>query len=241
MCVYNILVTEMDLLLLIDKPIGPTSFAVLKDLRRLYAEQTGLPAPKMGHAGTLDPLASGLLLVGVGPGTKQLKNYVGLNKEYLADVMLGEDRTTDDLEGDIVRQKEVGSVTTAEATAVLSALVGTQRLPVPAYSAVKRGGVPLYKKARLAAKSGATIKTPPRDMDIYQSELLAPPQRKGQRVILKVRFLVSSGTYIRSLAVEVGRRLGYPATLAGLRRLKVGEFSVTDATVPEAVKFKSLS
>ena len=223
---------------LIDKPIGPTSFAVIRDLRHLYTEQIGRPAPKMGHAGTLDPLASGLLLVGVGPGTKRLKDYVGLNKEYLAYVLLGEERTTGDLEGDIIRQKEVGPVNAAEAAAVLSSLIGIQRLAVPAYSAVKRGGVPLYKRARAAAKSGATIKTPPRDMEIYQSKLLAPPQKQGKGVLLKVRFLVSSGTYIRSLAVEVGRRLGYPATLAGLRRLKVGEFSVTDATVPEAVKFK---
>jgi len=229
----------MDLLLLIDKPVGPSSFAVLKDLRRLYTAETDLPAPKMGHAGTLDPLASGLLLVGVGPGTKHLKDYVGLNKEYLAGIRLGEERTTGDLEGDIVRHKVVGHITDTDARTVLSALVGTKRLPVPAYSAVKRGGVPLYKKARQAAKSGATIKTPVRDMEIYQSELLAPPKKQGSQMLLKVKFLVSSGTYIRSLAVEVGRRLNYPATLATLRRLKVGEFSVTDAVKPEAVKFKS--
>ena len=110
---------------------------------------------------------------------------------------------------------------------------------MPAYSAVKRRGVPLYKQARRAAKTGATIKTPLRDMEIYQSELLAPPKKQGPQMLLKVKFLVSSGTYIRSLAVEVGRRLNCPATLATLRRLKVGEFSVTDAIKPGAIKFKS--
>ncbi len=222
-------------LLLIDKPSGPSSFAVIKRLRQRYLSETGEMAPKLGHAGTLDPLASGLLLIGVGSGTKTLSQCVGLNKEYCADILLGEERDTGDLEGVIIREVSPGEITAESIAAVLATMGGIIRLPVPLYSAVKQGGVPLYKKARRSSKSGETLTVPIRDMEIYQARLLTQPRKVGERLVFSVQFLVGSGTYIRSLAVEVGRRLNLPATLAGLRRLKVGHFSVEAAGDPETI------
>ena len=221
--------------LLIDKPVGPSSFTVIRCLRKRYTDETGRPAPKMGHAGTLDPLASGLLIIGVGSGTKMLRHYVGLNKEYRADIILGEERTTGDREGTIVREEPAPDIAAAAIAEVLSGMVGTLRLPVPAYSAVKQGGVPLYKKARRASALGGTLTIPIRDMEVYQASLLTGPRQRRQRLIFTVQFLVGSGTYIRSLATETGRRLGSLATLAALRRLKVGEFKIADANTIDSV------
>ncbi|HEU4677687.1 MAG TPA: tRNA pseudouridine(55) synthase TruB [Candidatus Paceibacterota bacterium] len=210
-------------LLLIDKPKGITSFDVIRRLRR------ELGVRKMGHAGTLDPLATGLLLVGVGEGTKDLTKYVGLDKEYLATVRIGERRTTGDLEGAIVEEKEVTELREEDVCDALSGMVGTLRLPVSPYSAVKQGGVRLYKRARKAEKRGEVIEdTPLRDMVVHEADFLDMKCESG-RAEVRVRFKVGSGTYVRSLGEEIGRRLGYPATLADLRRTKVGDFSVEDA------------
>lgn len=214
-------------LLLVDKPVGLSSFDVIRELRR----RTGVR--KFGHAGTLDPAASGLLVIGVGEGTKQLTDYIKLDKEYVAEVAIGESRTTGDLEGDIIEESEVTNLAEEQVRTALTHMSGTLRLPVSAYSAIKKDGVPMYKRARAAAKVGDVVKdVPVRDMQVYQTELLDMYNKSIQgvdRVVVQVRFFVASGTYIRSLGEELGRRLGYPATLASLRRTKVGEFRVEDA------------
>lgn len=211
-------------LLLIDKPKGITSFDVIRRLRRA----TGVK--KFGHAGTLDPLASGLMLVGVGKGTKLLASLVKLDKEYIAKVLIGESRTTGDMEGEVVAEKAYsGDADEEKVQALLNGMLGTLTLPVSAYSAIKVGGQPLYKKARAAERRGQTVEDLPlRDMVIYDAELLSFTP-KHERLLLSVRFRVGSGTYIRSLAEELGHRLGYPATLADLRRTRVGEYSVDEA------------
>lgn len=214
-------------LLLIDKPVGITSFDVIRVLRK----RTGVR--KFGHAGTLDPAASGLLLIGVGEGTKQLTNYIKLDKEYVAEVALGESRTTGDLEGEILEETDVEALAEHDVQAALRRMVGILRLPVSAYSAIKKDGIPMYKRAREAAKVGELVKdVPVRDMQVREAELLDiynQPIQGNDRVVLKIRWSVGSGTYIRSLGEELGRRLGYPATLASLRRTRVGEFRVEDA------------
>ena len=210
-------------LLLIDKPKGITSFDVIRRLRRT------LQIKKMGHAGTLDPLASGLMLIGVGKGTKGLTSLVKLDKEYLAEVRIGERRSTGDLEGEIVEEREVKTLTESEVEVALATLVGALSLPVSAYSAIKVDGVPMYKRARSAEKIGKTVAdVPEREMKVYEAELLKFETGDG-RAVATVRFSVGSGTYIRSLAEELGRRVGYPATLQNLRRTKVGEFDIKDA------------
>lgn len=212
-----------DEIILVDKPIGITSFDVIRRLRRI------LNIKKIGHAGTLDPLATGLMILGVGPGTKKLTALVKLDKEYIAEVRIGESRTTGDLEGEIIEEKRVDSLEESVVQTALLSMIDTLSLPVSAYSAIKVDGVPMYKRARKAEAVGETITdVPVRDMRVDAAELLSFTVAHG-RAVATVRFAVSSGTYIRSLAEELGRRLGYPATLQNLRRTKVGEFQIEDA------------
>lgn len=225
--------TTLPDILLIDKPVGITSFDVIRQLRR----QTGFK--KFGHAGTLDPLASGLMVLGVGAGTKKLAEYIKLDKEYEAEILLGQRRTTGDMEGVVTEEKVVEEERWADifsnenVSAQLTNLVGELTLPVSAYSAIKRDGVPMYKRARAAAARGEEVgEVPVRVMCVYEAELLSISTRMvDDKVfpILSVRFLVGSGTYIRSLAEELGRLLGCPACLAALRRTRVGEFRIEEA------------
>lgn len=220
-------------LLLIDKPAGITSFDVIRRLRRLYREShAGERAPKLGHAGTLDPLATGLLLIGVGPGTKRLAELTKLDKSYEAVIRLGEQRETGDLEGAVVASLPVTeSLESLEprVAAALAELCGTQELPVSAYSAIKQDGVPFYKRARAAAARGETITEVPRRVMQVMSAELRDITPLDQWVHVTVDFSVGSGTYIRSLAEALGARLGYPATLAGLRRTRIGPYQLADA------------
>ncbi len=215
-------------LLLIDKPKGMSSFGVIRVLRR----KTGLR--KFGHGGTLDPLATGLMLIGAGKGTKQLGALLKLDKEYIAAVRVGESRTTGDLEGEVVAQQTVAAIFSSEKiAATVATLVGTHTLPVSAYSAIKKDGVRLYERARQAARKGEQYTdVPMRAMTVYEAELL-----KYESVVvnnlpmleLTVRFKVASGVYIRSLGEELGRRLGYPATLTALRRTQIGTYRIEEA------------
>ena len=196
-------------------------------------QQVAKKIPRMGHAGTLDPLATGLMIIGVGPGTKKLAGLVKLDKEYLAEVRIGESRTTGDLEGEIVESKKVEGLNVESVIEALASMVGELALPVSAYSAIKVDGVPMYKRARKAEKTGETIADIPlRAMRVDEAELLSYMIDKD-RAVATVCFKVGSGTYIRSLAEELGRRLGYPATLQNLRRTKVGEFDIKDAQTLE--------
>jgi len=213
----------VDGIVLVDKPAGISSFGVIRELRKR------LGVRKIGHAGTLDPLATGLMILGVGTGTKQLTALVKLDKEYLAEIRVGEMRSTGDLEGEIIAEQVVESLSSEVVLTTLASMVGTLMLPVSAYSAIKVDGVPMYKRARKAEAKGEVVtEVPIRNMNIYEVELLGCTVADG-RAVVSVRFSVGSGTYIRSLAEEFGRRLGYPATLQKLRRTKVGDFDIKDA------------
>jgi tRNA pseudouridine55 synthase len=212
-------------LILIDKPKGITSFDVIRRLRR------ELGIRKMGHGGTLDPLATGLMIIGIGPGTKKLADYIKLPKEYMAEIRVGEKRSTGDLEGEIIEEKNVLSFKEGIVEKAVESMCGTLALPVSAYSAIKKDGVPLYKKARQAEKTGGVVvDLPIRTMQVFEAELQGVTYADN-RCVLTVRFYVSSGTYIRSLAEEIGKRLGYPATLQNLRRTRIGNFRIEDAEV----------
>lgn len=187
----------------------------------------------MGHAGTLDPLASGLMIIGVGDGTKKLSEYLKLDKEYVAEILIGIKTTTADMEGEVLESKAVAEAANTfsveKISAVLASMIGTLNLKVSAYSAIKKEGVPLYKKARAAERKGVIIpesELPLREMKVYEAELL---DFDIENKVIKARFKVGSGTYIRSLAEEFGRKLGYPATLKSLRRTVIGEFKIEDA------------
>lgn len=213
----------MEDIILVDKPAGITSFGVIRELRKR------LGVRKIGHAGTLDPLATGLMILGVGPGTKKLTELVKLDKEYIAEIRVGETRSTGDLEGVIIAEKDVAEFPATTTLSTLAGMVGILRLPVSAYSAIKKDGVPMYKRARKAAETGNVVTDVPiRDMNVYAAELLGCTVADN-RAVVTVRFAVGSGTYIRSLAEEFGKRTGYPATLQLLRRTKVGDFDIKHA------------
>lgn len=210
-------------LLLIDKPAGKTSMDVIRVLRRK------LDIKKIGHAGTLDPLATGLMLIGISGGTKKLTELVKLDKEYLAEIRIGEKRTTGDLEGEVIEAKAATTVTKEEVEKALKNMVGNLTLPVSAYSAIKVDGIPMYKRARKAEQGEVPVgEVPVRTMSVYSADPLSY-MIVGDWGIVTVRFSVGSGTYVRSLAEELGRRLNYPATLQNLRRTKVGEYDIKNA------------
>lgn len=230
---------ELPEILLIDKPLEMTSFDIIRVLRRRHKEEGGEGRLKVGHAGTLDPLATGLMILGVGKGTKKLTELVKLDKEYIAEVRIGEQRTTGDLEGAIVAEKEVDQISEETIKNVVASMVGTLTLPVSAYSAIKKEGKPMYKRAREAEKKGEVITdVPVREMTVYEAEVLDSANiivSGKARLVVTVRFAVASGVYVRSLGEELGKRLGYPATLQALRRTKVGDFSITEAVLLENI------
>jgi len=205
-------------ILLIDKPKGISSFEVIRILRKK------LKVKKMGHSGTLDPLASGLLIIGVGKGTKKLKNFLKLPKVYLTEILLGRETETGDQDGKVLVEKEIEDLPVEKIKKVLTEIKGKHCLPVPKYSAIKRKGVPLYKLAR----KGIDFQPPKKMMEVYSIKFLSLT-KKDRFFLLKVEIFCSSGTYIRSLAEEIGRRLSLPASLFNLRRTKIGKFKIEEA------------
>lgn len=205
-------------LLLVDKPKGITSFDVIRVLRRK------LRVKKMGHAGTLDPQATGLLIIGVGAGTKRLKELLDADKVYVMEVLLGKRTETGDLEGKVLEEAEVAELSLVKIQEILRELEGEIELPVPLYSAVKLKGVPFYKYAR----QGIAIETPLRKVKIHHLKLLAQ-QSQGKYSVLEIEMNCSKGTYARTVAEEIGKRLGVPATLQNLCRTKIGSYKLTQA------------
>jgi len=207
-----------DGILLTDKLKGMSSFDVIRILRRR------LRIRKMGHAGTLDPLASGLLIIGVGKGTKKMREFLHLPKTYIIDVLLGKQTETGDMEGKVVAEKEVGEISRDEVEKVLRSMEGEVGLRVPIYSALKLKGKPFYSYAR----EGISIDLPKRKTQIFKLKFI-DMRPEAKYFILKVEMDCGSGTYARSVAEEIGRRLGYPATVKDLRRIKIGDYSVKNA------------
>ncbi len=211
--------------IVIDKPVGPTSHDVVGRVRRLSGVR------RVGHAGTLDPLASGVLLVGLGRATRFIEYLVGLPKVYKTTVRLGIATTTYDAEGEIVSERPV-ALTLDGIAAALDAFRGPIRQRVPAFSAVKRDGQPLYKQAR----RGETPDLPERDVTIYALELLA-----WESPDLTLRVAASSGTYIRSLAHDLGQALGPGGHITALRRTAVGEFTVAETVSLDALTSENVA
>jgi len=201
-------------LLFIDKPKGITSFDVIRILRKK------LDVRKMGHAGTLDPMASGLLIIAIGDATKELTKLIGLPKTYEAEVLLGKKTDSADLEGKVIEERPVPPLSREIVEKVLEEMSGEIELPVPIYSAIKKAGKPLYKYAR----KGEAVEAPVKVMKVMNYELMGLEEN-----VIKVKWEVGSGTYIRSLAEELGKRLGTVAVLQNLRRTKIGDYKIEDA------------
>ena len=207
-----------DGLALVDKPAGMTSHDAVAIVRRARGIR------KVGHAGTLDPMATGLLVLGLGRATRLLRFLGELPKTYAGTLRLGVETTTLDAEGEITREVPVES-TDEQVAVAMAGLVGHSLQRPPAYSAVKVGGRKLYE----AARAGEVLEAEPRPIRV---ERFDPIERTGDRV--RFAAVVSGGTYIRVLAADVGARLGCGAHLEALRRTAIGRFSVEDATAPEA-------
>lgn len=203
-------------LLLVDKPAGMTSHDAVDIVRR------SLGTRKVGHAGTLDPMATGLLLLGVGPATRLLRYLGELPKTYAATGRLGEETDTLDADGEIVRTAPV-RVSLAEVERACASLVGESMQSPPAYSAVKVGGRKLYE----AARRGEVLEAPARPIRVDAFAVSAIDGRD-----LEARVTCSGGTYVRVLVADVGRSLGCGAHLVRLRRTAIGSFRVEDARSP---------
>ncbi|MCA9709158.1 MAG: tRNA pseudouridine(55) synthase TruB [Myxococcales bacterium] len=197
--------------LVVDKPAGPTSHDVVGWVRWVLAE------PRVGHCGTLDPAATGLLVVGVGPATKLAPYFTGQDKGYWARFVLGASTTTADAEGEVCEEVPCSPEVQAGVGDALRALVGTHALPPPAFSAVHVDG----RRAHALARAGEAPVLPPRPMTVHAMEP-GPVRAVGSRLEVEATLLVSKGTYIRSLAEALGAALGVPAHLGALHRLRSG-------------------
>ena len=211
----------MDGILLIDKPIGWTSFDVVARIRGQIKRETGLKKPKVGHTGTLDPLATGLLVIVVGSYCKRVEEFSKLDKVYEVAMKLGETSSTGDEEGEksAVSDRRPAD---AEIHEALQKFTGEIMQTPPIYSAIKVNGERAYKLAR----AGKEVKLEPRKVMIYQITDV-----KYKYPLVSFTAKVSSGTYIRSLVEDIGKVLGVGAYMSGLRRIEVGVFALTDATV----------
>jgi len=217
----------MNQVLLIDKPADWTSFDVVAKIRGAARTISGNKKIKVGHAGTLDPFATGLLIVLIGDETKKQDMYMKQDKEYETTLFLGAMSTTGDPEGEITPH-EYKIPDQKDISTSLETLQGTISQTPPIYSAIKVYGQRAYKLAR----AGEIPEMKPREVVIYKIELLNYnfPQ-------LKIRVNCSSGTYIRTLAEDIGKRLGCGAYLTTLRRTKIGEYRIEDAlAIDKALK-----
>jgi len=203
-------------LLLVDKPRGWTSHDVVAALRRRFPKGT-----KVGHGGTLDPMATGLLILLVGRATRQAQSLLGLAKVYAGRIRLGVETETGDLDGRVLReQAPAPSLSVEEVRRAFAKHVGEIELPIPKYSAVKFKGRPLYSYARKGVEVPERVRT----TTIESFDLLGwePPEAA-------FRLRCSSGTYVRAIALSVGQSLGSCAALSELRREEAGPFSVSQA------------
>lgn len=224
--------------ILVDKPAGMSSFGVVARVRRKLSEQAGMievvgkdgvrqqkrRKVKVGHTGTLDPFATGLLILLAGKETKKANDFLKLDKEYVATVRLGAVSTTGDPEGTITEQNVAQKPNKAAVEKCVQNLVGENWQQVPQFSAVKINGQRAYKLAR----EGKAVEMPVRKVQIYEIELL-----EYEWPDLKIRCKVSSGTYIRALGEDIGKALGTGAYVTELRRTQVGNYRIEQAKTLE--------
>ena len=212
-------------LLLVKKPLTWTSFDVVNKLR--YR----LKIKKIGHAGTLDPLATGLLIICTGKMTKRIEEYMGLEKEYTGTFVLGQTTSSYDLETEVSEAQDISSVTEHSIREAVKTLTGKISQLPPAHSAIKVGGKRAYKFAR----QGKEVELKPREVEVSEFEITGV-----ELPAVHFRVVCSKGTYIRSLARDLGEKLGVGAYLSQLCRTRIGNFkleaavSVDDVNPPHA-------
>ncbi len=201
-------------ILILDKPEGLTS----RDVDNAVSKSVS--TKKVGHLGTLDPFATGVLVVAIGQGTKFLPYLGGKRKTYIASLILGSKTDTGDKTGRVIEEREVPKLTQEAIESALASFLGCSKQLSPAYSALKTGGVPAYKLARM----GVEVKRKERDIEVYSIRLLL---HKGSRIDFSCE--VSEGTYIRVLGEDIAEKLGTVGHLERLRRVAVGPFTLKEA------------
>ena len=200
--------------ILIDKPAGPTSHDVVDAIRRRFGIK------KVGHCGTLDPAATGLLIIVLGKGTKLSEKMMSDDKVYEGDMKFGETTDSYDADGELTGSLPVPPLTLKELNASAAEFVGDQMQTPPMVSAIKKDGVPLYKLAR----KGVEVPREPRLIHIYSFQF-----SEYQEPLARFRIACTKGTYVRSIAHDLGQKIGCGAHLAKLRRVQSGKFDVADA------------
>jgi len=215
--------------LLIDKPLNWTSFQVVNKIRWLIKQQFSIKKIKVGHAGTLDPLATGLLILCTGKFTKKIETYQAQVKEYTGTIKLGATTPSYDLESEIDEKFDISGISEADILKNTQQFLGKIQQQPPIFSALKQNGKRLYEYAR----EGSKIEIPSRAVTITEFEIT-----KIELPCIEFRIVCGKGTYIRSLAHDFGKSLNNGAHLSSLRRTKIGEFRVEDAiSVLEFEKF----
>lgn len=210
-------------IILVDKPAGISSFGVVAKIRGRLKAELGHKV-KVGHTGTLDPFATGLLILLTGQMTKKSSEFLKLDKEYIAELKLGYVSSTGDPEGEIteVISSKHSYSSLEKVTSVINSFVGEIDQTPPKFSAIKINGERAYKLAR----KGQDFEIPSRKVTIYNIEILDYHYPE-----LKIKVHCSSGTYIRTLAEDIGKKLGTGAYLTALRRTKIGKYNVRNASV----------
>ncbi len=208
----------MEEIIFVDKPRGMSSFGAVARVRRVLSQREGHKV-KVGHTGTLDPFATGLLILLAGKATKQAPTLTKFDKVYEATIRLGATSTTGDPEGEIVLNDAQPDISRTQIEQALSQFIGEIEQIPPAFSAIKINGQRAYKLAR----AGKAVEMPSRKVTIYSLEILdyASPN-------LTIRAHVGSGTYIRTLAEDIGRVLGCGAYTAALRRIKIADYDISN-------------
>ena len=215
----------LDGILIVGKPAGPTSHDVVALIRKLAATR------RVGHGGTLDPFAGGVLPVFLGHGTRVVEYHLGDRKAYRATVCFGASSTTDDLEGELT-PADGPAPSRAAVEAALPGMTGTISQRPPAYSAIKVGG----RRAYAMARAGETVELALRDVTIHAIEIVSFDDSDPDRPIAVLDVECSAGTYIRALARDLGERVGGAAYLGALTRTASGPFTLADATPLEAIR-----
>lgn len=213
-----------DGIVLVDKPGGWTSHDVVARMRRVLGTR------KVGHGGTLDPMATGLLVIAAGRATRLLTYYSGADKDYAATIRIGQTTVTDDAEGDVTASADATSVTDEAIANAVAELTGEILQRPSAVSAIKVNGERSYARVR----AGEDVELPARPVTVSRFEVLAV-RREGALVDVDVEVTVSSGTYVRALARDLGEALGVGGHLTALRRTRVGELDVADAASLEGL------
>jgi tRNA pseudouridine55 synthase len=216
---------EIEGVLLVDKPAGITSHDVVYRLRRKLQMQ------RIGHAGTLDPMATGVLIMLVGKATRISQYLMSVDKVYEGEATLGVVTNSQDAEGEVMETRPVPPLTEAEVKAAMKGFLGDQYQTPPMHSAVKIGGVPLYKMAR----KGEEVEREPRFIRVTAFELLSFESPR-----IRFRLDCTKGTYVRTIANDLGQKLGCGAHLSALRRTGSGKFTISQCVPLEQIEAMAL-